>query len=266
MAIYEFKCWCEKAVSGIIFPPDQRKVFRELMEHMEDHYDILREEGYCEDIAIAMTVEAMGDPYPIARDLAQIHRPFWGYVLQATQVILVIALVITLIPFIRHAWKSDYTPPMSTDWAVFREDAYGEGTGRILRHLSEPNISRKTDGYTYTLTNALCWHNEEYGNNVFIVYLKEFHPLPWAEHGEAGDWFWAEDSTGTVYECYYEHRPYEETPVLYSRGNDTSPFSHTYALWLSGDLPDEAEWVDIRYTRDGRNLVFRVNLNGGDGA
>ena len=264
MAIYEFKCWCEKAVAGIIFPPDQRKVCRELMEHMEDHYDMLREAGYCEDIAISMTVEAMGDPYPIAKDLAQIHRPFWGVVLKATQIILVIALVITLIPFVKHAWETDYGRPMWTDWAVLREDAYGEGTGRTLLHLSKPNISRKSDSYTYTLTDAVHWHNDEYGNNVFFAYIKETHPLPWAEHGAVNGWFWAEDSLGNIYECYYQHRPNEETPVLYSDFNASSPFSCTYALWINQSLPEEAEWLDIRYTRDGRNLVFRVNLSGGE--
>lgn len=265
MMIYEFKCWCEKAVSGIIFPPDQRKVYRELMAHMEDHYDMLRETGYCEDQAIAMTVEAMGDPYPIARDLAEIHRPFWGMVLQATRVALVVALVIILIPFVRHAWETDYEIPMWS-WAAFSEENYGEGSGRTLLHLSEPNISRSSNGYTYTLTDAIHWHNDEYGNNVFIVYMKEFHPLPWAEHGAVDGWFWAEDSLGNTYECYYQHRPDEETPVLYSHGNATSPLTYTYALWVSPDLPEEAQWVDIRYTRDGRNLVFRVNLTGGDAA
>lgn len=263
---YEFKFWAEKAVSGIMFPPDREKVYRELVDHLEDHYAFLREEGLDDNAARQASVEAMGDAYEIAPQLAQIHRPFWGYFLRVTRVILVIVSIITLIPFGIHVWNTDYGLPLShwPDSNVLSMATYGEGTGRTLLHMSKPNITQKSDGYTYTLTNAVYWKNDEYDNSVFFVYIKEFHPLPWAEHGAAGEWFQAEDSLGNIYECYYEHRPDEESPVLYSWGNETSPFSYTYAMWTGTDVPEAAEWIDIRYTRDGRNLVWRIDLTGGD--
>lgn len=265
---YEFKCWAEKAVSGIIFPPDRESVCRELMDHMEDHYDYLLEEGLDDDTARKKAVEAMGDAYEIAPQLAAIHRPFWGYFLRATRVILVIALVITLIPFGIHAWNTDYGLPVShwPDGHVLSMSTYGEDTGRTLLFLSSPNVTQRSDGYTFTLTHAVHWRNEEYDNSVFLVYMKESHPLPWAQHGAAGEWFWAEDSLGNVYECYCDHHPDEDTPVLSVWGNETGPFSYTYALWPSTDVPEDAQWLDIRYTRDGRNLVWRIDLTGGDAA
>lgn len=265
---YEFKCWAEKAVSGIIFPPDREKVYRELVDHLEDHYDFLREGGFDDDTARIKAVEAMGDAYEIAPQLAEIHRPFWGYFLRATRVILVIALIITLIPFGIRVWNLDYGLPLSLwpDRYVLSASTYGEGTGRTLLHMSKPNISQKSDGYTFTLTNAVHWHNDEYDNNVFLVYMKEFHPLPWAQHGAAGNWFWAEDSLGNIYTCYYDQYPDDESPVFYQHGNETSPFSYTYAMWTGSDVPEEAQWLDIRYTRDGRNLVWRIDLTGGGGA
>lgn len=262
----EFRRWCEKAVSGIVYPPDRQKVFRELMEHMEDHYDALHEEGFASEIARQLTVEAMGDAYEIAPQLAQIHRPFWGRLLQATRVLLVLAAIVTLIPFYKYAYETDYYLPMWPEWELYSADAYGGDTGRTLLHLSKPNISQRSDGYTFTLTRAVQWYNEEYDNSCFFLHMKEFHPLPWAEHGAAGVWFWAEDSLGNVYECYYNHYPDEETPVMYTRGNETSPFSYTYQMWINDDIPEDAQWLDIRYTRDGRNLVFRIDLAGGDKA
>lgn len=263
---YKFKCWCEKAASGIVFPPDQRTVYRELMEHMEDHYDALREEGFADEIAQQLTVEAMGDPWPIAKDLAAIHKPFWGYFLRATRVILVIALIVTLIPFVKYAWETDYSIHMLPDWEVFDKASYGGDTGRTLLHLWSPGIIQRSDGYTFKLTNAAWWYNEEYDNSCFYLNMEEFHPLPWAEHEAAGVWFWAEDNLGNVYECSMEHRPNEETPALLTWGNMSNPFTCTYEMWINDDVPQEVEWLAIRYTRDGRDLAFTIDLTGGDGA
>lgn len=265
MSTFEFRRWCDRAVSGIVFPPDRQKVYRELMNHLEDHYDTLRETGYCEDIAVAMTVEAMGDALEIAPQLAAIHRPFWGKLLYATRAILVIAAIITVIPLLLYAWETVYYPPMWTDWNVFSEASYGGDTGRTLLHLSEPDVRRTSDGYTFTLTNAVHWYSEESGSSCFFIYMEEFHPLPWAAHGEAGSWFWAEDNLGNQYACDYSRLAYD-TPTVYSKGSQTSLFTCTYAMWINDHVPLDAEWIDIRYTRDGRNLAFRVNLTGGDGA
>ena len=49
MRHYRFEDWCNNAVSGIGFPPDREKVYRELYAHMEDRYDALRAQlPYCE--------------------------------------------------------------------------------------------------------------------------------------------------------------------------------------------------------------------------
>ena len=262
MKNYEFRRWCEKAVSGILFPPDREEVYRELMNHLLDHFDHLVEQGFDEDTARTMTVESMGDALEIAPQLAEIHRPFWGKFLYATRILLIIAAIITVIPLAKFVWKADYYEPLWTDWRVFSEADYGGDTGRTLLHLSEPNVRSRSDGYAFTLTDAVYWRSEDSGSHTFFVYMKEFHPLPWADHGAAGEWFWAEDSLGNVYVCNSVPHS-EDTPALYAYGAQTNLFTHTYALWINEDVPPEAEWVDIRYTRDGRNLVFRVDLTGG---
>ena len=265
METYEFRRWCDKAVSGILFPPDRETVYRELMNHIEDHFDYLVEQGIDEPTARQMAVEAMGDALEIAPQLAEIHRPFWGKFLYATRAILIIAAIITVIPLFIYAGETIYFPPMWTDWNVFSEASYGGDTGRTLLHLSEPNITRRSDGYAFTLTDAVFWQDEETDSSCFFVYMKEFHPLPWADHSAAGSWFWAEDSLGNVYACDFSPRT-DETPAVYSTSSQTDLFTCTYALWINDHVPLDAEWIDFRYTRDGRNLAFRVDLNGGDAA
>ena len=36
-------------------------------------------------------------------------------------------------------------------------------------------------------------------------------------------------------------------------------------MWLSGYVSQEAQWIELRYQRAGRNLVLRIDLEGGEG-
>lgn len=263
MEIYKFKCWCEKAASGISFPPDRRKVYQELMAHMEDHYDLLLEHGLDPDTAQQMTVEAMGDPWPIAKDLAAIHRPFWGYFLRATRVILVIATLIAVIPLGIFLINTSFDGPWVHVWDMYSVSSYGGDTGRTLLHRSEPNASFESDGYTFTATDAVVWRHDESGYTAFYCLIEQFNPLPWASHTEVGYWFWAEDSLGNYYYSHYETAQDEEPRVsaIYGNMSQTGILTYTYEFWIN-DFP-KAEWIQIHYTRDGRNEVLFIDLTGG---
>ena len=110
---YYFDQWCEKAVSEIVFPPDRAEVAEELFGHMMDHYEDLAAQGYDEITARDRAIEAMGDADAIAPQLAAIHRPFWGYFLRATRVLLVILVLITIVPFFNFmtAYNNAYSQP-----------------------------------------------------------------------------------------------------------------------------------------------------------
>lgn len=262
---YNFTVWCDRAVSKIIFPPDQQAVAQELYAHLEDHYNDLLTQGIPEDEAERLAVAAMGDALEIAPQLAAIHRPFWGNFLRLTRIWLVITLCLTVIPLGKFIWEMDYREPNVQTFAVFDPASY-EIEGRRLLSYMEPNVTAKSDGYTFTITDAVVWRNEEAAQPNAYLYLRmtQFHPLPWAEHAEVANWFWAEDSLGNQYRNYYDHLPGGEEPLLLCRGSDTSPFTQTYMLWINDYVSQDAEWIDIRYTRDGRNLVFRIDLTGGD--
>jgi len=73
--------WLSDAVSGIRFYYDKYEVREELAAHLEDrtlnlldlYPDLSREE------AEKMALERMGDPKEIGRELAEIHKPWIGY-------------------------------------------------------------------------------------------------------------------------------------------------------------------------------------------
>lgn len=258
MAIYKFKCWVEKAVSGIIFPPDKIQVATELYHHLEDHCDALVAQGYSAEDAQRLAVEAMGDAREIAPQLAALHRPFWGYFLRITRILLVILALITVIPFGKFLYEGNFQKADFFDY-------YREENGSTLEFYDKPGVSFTAEGYTFTVKEVMQWYNEAYGTDTFCLLMTEFHPLPWAVHGEVGCWFWAEDSQGNRYESHYSTGPDSEGAVLYTYDNNTSPFTHTYEMWINGGLTG-SQWLDIHYDRDGRNYVLHIDLTGGDGA
>lgn len=253
--------WAENAVSGIIFPGDKRKVYQELMDHMEDHRDMLMEQGMTEEDACIAVEHAMGDPFAVAKDLAQIHRPFWGYFLRATRVLLVIALLVTLIPFSRFIEEHVSQNLHFRGWDVYASGSYDDA-GRTLLHRSNPDSSFETDGYTYSVTKAVVFREEEYDRTTFQCRVLEFNPRPWAIHSAVGHWFWAEDSNGNYYYSQYEAAQDEEPrkAAIYSHMVE-GVLTNTYEFWIN-DFPG-AEWVKIHYTRDGRDEMLFINLTGG---
>lgn len=266
---FRFNTWCSNAVSGIRFPPDQQTVGRELYQHMEDHYDALLAQGIGEEEAERMTVEAMGDAYAVARDLAAIHRPFWGYFLRATRILLVILLCVTLIPLGRFIYNTDYREPSVWGFDVFDPDAYVENGHTLLRCL-EPDCTVRSGGYTFTVSDAAEWTYHYTDSNdiaqtrdVLCLHMSEFNPLPWAEHTGVGGWFWAEDNLGNVYGSAKAHNAASREAYLCASGDQVSLFSYSYTLWINDFDIANAEWIAIHYDRDGRNLTWHIDLTGG---
>ena len=240
-----FLRWCSTAVSGIRFTPDREAVFGELMDHLNDHFEDLRLQGLDEDTAGRLALEAMGDAQEIAPQLAAIHRPFWGYVLRLTQVVLALvscALVLCI------------------GWRLFSSSGFQPTIEPFAPNATERFTCEQTiesDGYTFTLTNVAL------GDEVLYFQVEVFNPRPWAVHTDVLHWFYAVDSLGTRYPGMYNTR---SRPILYENSRKTDLLTYTHSVSLAGFPVGKAEWVEIRYDRADRDLVFRIDLTGGDGA
>lgn len=264
--IFAFRRWAENAVSRIAFPGDRKKVYTELLAHMEDHYEALLEQGMEAQVAREEVEKAMGDPFAVAKELEAIHHPFWGYFLRATRIILVLVLLVTLIPLDRLLQERLFQDPDFRGWDVYDEESYGADTGRTLLHQSGQDSSFETDGYTYTVTRAVIFREEEYDRTTFQCQVKESNPIPWAPHAEAGGWFWAEDSLGNFYYSSYETAQDEDPrkPAVNAWVVRKGILADTYEFWIN-DFP-EAEWVKLHYTRDGKDEMLFIDLTGGASA
>lgn len=270
MRHYKFEDWCHNAVSGIIFPPDREKVYQELYAHMEDRYDALREHlepGLAEQEVVA----AMGDAFVVREQLAQIHKPFWGYFLRVTRVILAMVLVFSLIPVVKHLWdnRDPYIGP-DHGYDIYDAENYGGETGRTLLMLHDPDITFKDSGFTYNVNQALVWENSD-GKAFLYLHLVMSNPRPWVKfpdwQNEPLDYLYAVDSQGKRYSSLfdrYQTGSDDYRDIVCVSGGQTSPFTREYAIWINKiDLSND--WVEFIYDRDGRNHVIHIRLPGGDG-
>lgn len=273
----EFDRWCETAVSGIRFKPDRAKVYDELYAHLEDRCAAMTDAGVPEAEAVKRSLDAMGSAAEVAEQMEKIHRPFWGYVLRLSRWLLVIAAVMALftvprwmknlgINIVTDSFVDDYFEQSEWD----RDGLHGE---RVF--YAEPMSRDFSDGYRFTLARAAEWHEtgtmpdgrqaDDYG---FYLTVDVFNLRPWMQYSEVLREFYAVDSLGNRYEAFNKsYYGYGKDPTL--AGNAvlrTGLCTVTWGLWLSEYCSHDAEWIELRYDRSGRDVRLRVNLPGGGAA
>lgn len=274
----KFQAWVGRAVARIILPDDRSAVSRELMDHLEDRYDDGIAQGLSPTEAEAQAIQAMGNPEEIALQLGQIHRPFWGILRQHTRRVLLVLLC--LLPFFiggralyGYFFQGGYSEPF-----YFRYDAYEDiqvydGVRTLDRlMLLKPGSVARSDGYTFTLTQAALWHSSYIDNqgqpqeeDLFHCQVRATNPRPWADYDDILRWFWAVDDLGNYYYAAYELGaaavPGVEVSVYH-----TGPLTWLYDMRLTNFVSRDAQWIELHYDRAGRDLTLRIDLTGGDEA
>ena len=268
-----FTSWIIVATGRILYGPDRIAVAAELRAHLEDHRDGLIAKGMDEESATKEALSSMGSAEGIAPQLAAVHRPFWGFFLRTSQILLIILLCLSILPILNYFRDLDLDHDISyQDFDVFDAAYYGGDTGRTLLHLSQPNISFSSDGSTFTLTDAAVFteYMSYYQQDVAKLYfqIRQDTLLPWTEHKEYYDmvpvtgYFSARDSLGNEYPGFFEGYGSDD-PYISSGGAQTGIFSYTHECWILF-FDGNAEWVDICYEQDGRSHALRIHLTGGD--
>lgn len=253
----EFYYWCRDAVRKIRYWKDRNKVYAELYEHMLDRYEALLEKGYSEEEAVKKTIDAMGSAEELAPQLAAIHRPHWAYAAILTRGLVLILLCLCIgrgVQFGLDNGFGRYTH--SNVWAPYTRG----GQERVA--YVQPRETAKTDGYTIRVKKAALWRNyydesvdgKEYFDTLYMD-ISVFNPLPWMQEnaGVSMNQLWAVDSTGARYD------------QLLCSPRRFGFFTYVYQINLQ-ELQEDISWIELHYDRDGRNMVLRVDLTGGDGS
>lgn len=258
--------WCSYAAAQIRYGPDREAVHDELKQHLDDRSDGFLARGLTEEDSITKTLDAMGDPHELAPILAAIHKPFWGYAQDVCKWVFRIAVYVTIWFSIwytvNYSQVCFYEEPAENGW-FWSPENHGIDVTTIPHDISGPSCS--DSGYALTLTKArTLFYSDGYPGSLSFQ-LEVCASLPWQEMPAISSLLWAEDSAGNRYATYWEGS-YTGNAQVYPAPYHTAPLTWV----LEGQLIDFSltgiDWVDIHYSRDGRDMVWRIDLTGGEGA
>lgn len=251
--------WCREATGKIKYPPDRRAVREELMGHLEDKREEISGQGLSGEALDEAVLTAMGDARTLAPQLAAVHRPFWGFAYSICKY-LAIALICAALVALAHTWLSGgFSRVAMEEPAVFTQSET-EGSRRI--YYAEPDTSVRCEGYTFRVTRVALWE-PGFPSGIdpgFYFRLAVTKPLlSW--RCDAVYWLWAEDSLGNRYLSPAETDLLDPAYRRLCINSTAAQFvTWRYDMSLMGSVSREAEWVDLHYDRDGRDLTLRIDL------
>lgn len=257
MISWKLEQWCVQAVCEIKYRPDRMTVYQELRQHLDDRCEAFLAQGMTNDEAIEKTLEAMGDSKELAPQLAAIHRPFWGYVYSVTKLMVIGLLIVSLIPFGRfcaYAFDTYAYPDYTWDYTA-------ENNPDLISYTG-PNASSVCDGYTFTVKRAALFRQSNDGMlKYYRLQLRIRHPHLWSLPPDIDDYLWARDNLGNIYPCFADSA--HTRRYISGERRITGSLSSVYHMNLYS-IPSECQWIELCYDREGRNLVLRLELPGGE--
>ncbi len=245
----DFNTWCRRAVAQIRFKPDREAVFQELKNHLEDHYEDLLAQGNPPQKARRLAMEAMGDPEEIAPQLGAIHQPWLGYLYRVVKWITIPACVLALFLLICFGVSHIHSLISTSNYDSLRDKA---DSGLYF----QPKVSDSSDGYRFTVTEAAV----NRGENILYLELQVTY-WPWMPQPGIANYFWAVDSLGNYYACRRDVM-YDDLPKIAYQGGFYSQGFESNGLEVR-HFDSGAEWLELHYDRDGRDIVLRIDLTGG---
>ena len=281
---YSWADWLTTAVQGIRFGPDREMVRQELNAHIEDKTADLRRifPDLLPSEVRELALEQMGDPEEIGRELARIHKPWLGYLWQASRVLLVAvlcALVVSLVSHLRHnglLWVERVTEAVedNREGQTISQILYGDGDVEWLRLSSRhwmgqerlalwPLEKTHTLGRAeITFSQAALWQTDE-GRDLFLQTHITFDDLR-DKSNLFEMYFQADDSLGNHYG--HEATYWEDGASLSgfaSLGWQQRWDGYTWDFWLE-NVPEEAEWVRFTYAlRPASDFELVIDLKEG---
>lgn len=239
--------WVREVLEQVRFWPDHRAIQKELLAHLEDGRADLERLGYPGDLARERALQAMGDAKAVgwAMDLA--HRPWLGWLWQASRVLAALALAALL-----------YSAAFGGSWPDVRswldpasqvESGLWESGGGAAR----PQTVRM-GAYTLRVESVDYGRNEGPGGSELSVRLMSETPRFWLGAPALNDLLEAEDSNGVRYTNW-------GAPAIYG-GSDTHGHIRSSLFIQIDHIEGSPSWIDIRHKTAGWS--FRLELPQGE--
>ena len=248
--------WLELATFHITFVPDRKAVRRELEEHLEDKtLDYMRIfPDLTEKEARERAAADMGDPVEIGMELAQLHRPWLGYLWRVSQWalgVVILLLVLTGVNVIGSSSTLGGWYGREGDWRSHQDGAV---------FLVPPAERITLENCTLTVPKAAVWTGGEEKALEMVLRMDSFRF--WEKDGGQFEQITATDDLGGYYCSAYE---WGELGLWSGRGyvaihrDGWGPFHQNYRLQVIGIDP-AAQWVRLDYGWMGRVFSLTIQL------
>ena len=245
-----FSRWCDTATEQIKYRPDRLAVRRELLAHLEDSKEILLSQGLSNAEAEQQATQRMGSAQELAPQLAALHKPWLGFILSFIRLaaICVIALAVFL-------WSCSGISLAHSLTSSKQFEALPANYGN-LDYYAKPNVKAKSDGRLFRVSEA----GFQCEQALFRCQL-DIICMPYMRYNDIVGHIWAIDSNGNRYVSQSE-AGFQEIPCVRMGGYSSSALISSHYLTIT-QFDCSAQWVELHYDRDGRDVVLRIQLPGG---
>lgn len=195
-------------------------------------------------------LESMGSAEAIAPQLAAVHKPWPGYLSSIIKAIAIMTAAFAIFCYVTICGSFLHALISTRNF-----DSIPVNHGP-LDHYCHPNVSDSSDGYRFRITEA--GYSKLHGELYFQ--LETIH-LPWVQIGSVYNRMWAVDSLGNYYDAQADAE-FDDPTRLAGDGSMGSSLIFVYTMRITG-FDCNAQWVELHYDRDGRDIVLRIDLTGG---
>lgn len=232
-----FQIWVDAVCEQVRFRPDRKAIARELRVHYDDHVRDLLRLGRDPELAAERALAAMGNAQEVGQALDKVHKPWLGWLWEASRVLLLLLAVLAVVTpreYVSLSVLKDRTQA-ELDW----EEPPASAARVELEHGTlyiQPGEIREQNGYTAAEVH---------------LWIKMRDPL--AANGGVGTWFFSwRDGQGDL-----PRREFDERTRTWTEGRcwDYEPpwtqgwtrFRQTMVLLL--DQPPR--WAELSYPPSG---------------
>lgn len=258
MAEKRIQDWLHTAVSGIRFKLDREAVEQELREHFEDKVADLQWMYHLDqEEAEEMALGQMGDAEEIGREMAKIHKPWWGVIWTVTRVLLPVVMVAAVFSWFGTGdnfptweyWDWDNLPgtweeKMRNEYSTYIPNDLPK---QLMAREGEASESVWVNGQHVSVRHASLWQEKE--QQVLYLALRLDTPLFWERGILFPGWFRLTDNLGKKYDS-------AEMEIDYG---GYGPFHQCVEVILQ-DVQPEVEWVQLDYGPEGEIFSLTVEL------
>ncbi len=222
----DWEKYVKDILSHVKFKYDHKYIYSEIMEHMEDLYNNLVNEGIDENEAIKLTVEYMGDSEEIGKALNKEHNPFVGWIYRILKYFAMLLIFLNISTVFIFIFSS------INNFVTVNENV--EKYGQKIEFIQEIDEKRKIDN-TYIFLDKIVRYDN---GDIKILYSLFKNPFSYGTKFTNGDILKIYDENNNEY-IFRRRSPNKKYYSYYEYTIDNFPKNEEKLIIKYGDRKEE---------------------------